>query len=71
MSRNDPRQQKMSVVNTTDYGNGFSLDQLENERGELYYRACKDSICRYAEDHYIAMMYLEGMGWDPKQQAPQ
>ena len=34
----------MSVINTTDYGNGFSLDQLENERGELYYRACKNSI---------------------------
>ena len=61
----------MSVVHTTDYGNGYSLDQLENERSELYYRACKGSICRYAEDHYIAMMYLEGMGWDPKQQAPQ
>jgi hypothetical protein len=39
-----------------------------NERGDIYYRACKDSVCRYAEDHYIAMMYLEGMGWDPKQQ---
>ena len=40
--------------------------ELENERGELYYRACLNSVCRYAEDHYIAMMYLEGMGWDPK-----
>jgi hypothetical protein len=41
----------MSVIQTTDYGNGYTLDQLENERGELYYRACKNSICRYAEDH--------------------
>ena len=56
----------MSVTNSTDFGNGFYLDQLENERGELYYRACKNSIGRYAEDHYIAMMYLEGMGWDPR-----
>jgi hypothetical protein len=61
----------MPVVNSTNYGNGYSLDQLENERGELYYRACKGSVCRYAEDQYIAVMYLEGMGWDPKQQAPQ
>jgi hypothetical protein len=61
----------MPVVNSTNYGNGYSLDQLENERGELYYRACKGSVCRYAEDQYLAVMYLEGMGWDPKQQAPQ
>lgn len=55
----------MAVTNSTDYGNGYTLDQLENERGELYYRACKGSVCRYAEDHYLALMYLEGMGWDP------
>jgi len=55
----------MTVTSTTDFSNGYTLDQLENERGEVYYRACKDSICRYAEDHYIAMMYLEGMGWNP------
>ena len=59
----------MSVVHSTDYGDGFRLEQLENERGEIYYRACKGSICRYAEDDYIARMYLEGMGWDPTQPA--
>lgn len=57
----------MSIINTTDYGNGYTLDQLENHKGELYYRACKDSICRYAEDHYVAVMYLENMGWSPNQ----
>ena len=61
----------MSVIHTTEYGDGFSLDQLIGDSGNIYYRACKDSICRYAEDHYIAIMYLEGMGWDPKQQDPQ
>jgi hypothetical protein len=55
----------MAVVHTTDHGDGYRLEQLMNERGDIYYRACKDSVCRYAEDHYIAMMYLEGMGWDP------
>ena len=55
----------MSVVHSTDFGHGYLLEQLENERGEIYYRACKDSICRYAEDEYIARMYLENMGWDP------
>lgn len=57
----------MTVVNSTLYPDGYTLEQLENERGEIYYRACRDSICRYAEDEYIARMYLEGMGWNPTQ----
>jgi hypothetical protein len=61
----------MSVVNIPPImATATHLDQLENERGELYYRACKGSVCRYAEDHYIAVMYLEGMGWDPTQASP-
>jgi hypothetical protein len=57
----------MPVIQSTLYPEGYALEQLENERGEIFYRACKNSICRYAEDEYIARMYLEGMGWDPTQ----
>lgn len=57
----------MTVINSDLYPEGYALEQLENERGEIYYRACKGSICRYAEDEYIARMYLEGMGWNPTQ----
>jgi hypothetical protein len=57
----------MSVIQSTLYPDGYALEQLENERGEIYYRACRYSICRYAEDEYIARMYLEGMGWNPTQ----
>ena len=60
----------MTVVHSTDFGKSFRLEQLENERGEIYYRACVGSVCRYAEDEYIARMYLEGMGWDPKTDLP-
>ena len=56
-----------TIVHSTCFEGGYKLEQLENERNEIYYRACKDSICRYAEDEYIARMYLEGMGWDPMQ----
>ena len=56
-----------NIVHSTQFEGGFSLEQLENERGHIYYRACTGSICRYAEDEYIARMYLEGMGWDPTQ----
>jgi hypothetical protein len=57
----------MPVIRSTSYPEGYALEQLENERGEIFYRACRNSICRYAEDEYIARMYLEGMGWDPTQ----
>jgi hypothetical protein len=57
----------MPVIRSTLYLDGYALEQLENERGEIFYRACHNSICRYAEDEYIARMYLEGMGWDPTQ----
>jgi hypothetical protein len=57
----------MTILHSALYPEGYALEQLENERGEIYYRACKDSICRYAEDEYIARMYLEGMGWNPTQ----
>ena len=53
-----------NIVHSTQFEGGFSLEQLENDRGHIYYRACTGSICRYAEDEYIARMYLEGMGWD-------
>ena len=56
-----------TTVHSTCFEGGYKLEQLENERNEIYYRVCKDSICRYVEDEYIARMYLEGMGWDPTQ----
>jgi len=56
----------MMVLQSTDYGGGYTIDQLEDERGGVYYRACRSSICRYCEDEYVAHMYLEQMGWDPK-----
>jgi hypothetical protein len=52
------------VVNTVDLGQGFTIEQLENDCGHIFYRMCKGSICRYCEDEYIAYMYAEGAGWD-------
>ena len=53
-----------NVVSIVDLGQGFTIEQLENEFGHTYYRMCKGSICRYAEDEYIAYMYAEGAGWN-------
>lgn len=53
------------IVSNLDLGQGFTLEQLENERGHIYYRVCSKGICRYCEDSYMAYMYAEGMGWNP------
>ena len=54
-----------SLLSTEDLGQGFTLDQLESPEGHIYYRICTSGTCRYAEDHYICMMYAEAMGWLP------
>jgi hypothetical protein len=56
---------KPLIIHSTDIGQGFTIDQIENERGELYYRVCKGSICRYCEDEYFTRMYATEMGWNP------
>jgi hypothetical protein len=53
------------IIHSTDIGQGFTIDQIENERGELYYRVCKGTICRYCEDEYFTRMYAAEMGWNP------
>jgi len=55
---------KSPVVNTIDLGQGFTIEQLENDCGHIFYRMCRGSICRYCEDAYMAYMYAEGAGWD-------
>jgi hypothetical protein len=53
-----------TVVNTRELGQGFIIEQVQNELGHTFYRMCKGSICRYCEDEYMAYMYAEGAGWD-------
>jgi hypothetical protein len=54
-----------SLLSSDDLGQGFTLDQLESASGHIYYRICTRGTCRYAEDHYMCMMYAEAMGWLP------
>lgn len=52
------------VVHTRDLGRGFTIEQLENDCGHIFYRMCKGGVCRYCEDEYMATMYAESAGWD-------
>lgn len=58
------------LVSSTDLGQGFTIDTLEDERRHTYYRVCKNSICRYCEDEYMARMYAEAWGWLPAAYLP-
>lgn len=53
-----------TVVYRNDLGDGFYIEQIENEFGHIFYRMCKGSICRYAEDEYMAYMYAQSAGWN-------
>lgn len=55
-----------NIVNKTDLGNGYTIEQLQSDDGAIYYRACHGGICRYCEDEYVAHMYIEHMGWKPE-----
>lgn len=55
----------MTVLNTTEIGQGYTVEQLESNSGGIYYRICKSGTCRYAEDYWMVMMYAESMGWLP------
>lgn len=55
----------MTILNTTEIGQGYIVEQLESDNGIIFYRICKSGTCRYAEDHWMVMMYAESMGWLP------
>lgn len=38
--------------------NGGTIEQLQRQNGELFYRSCAGGTCRYAEDLWCAEMYL-------------
>lgn len=58
------------VVDSRDIGQGFTIDRLENDWGNTYYRVCRNSMCRYCEDEYVAYMYAENWGWLPASHQP-
>jgi hypothetical protein len=58
-----------TITSSNDLGQGFTLDQLYSPDGHVYYRICTRGTCRYAEDHYMCMMYAESMGWLPPRKA--
>lgn len=49
----------MSTVLDRWERDGGSVELLENERGEIYHRACAGGYCRYCEDRWQAELYLD------------
>jgi len=38
--------------------NGGTIEQLEDEQGELYYRSCAHGYCQYSRDLWCAELHL-------------
>ncbi len=58
------------MTTVDDSGQGFTIEQLTSDNGHVYYRVCINGTCRYAEDHWMVMMYAENMGWLPPHRQP-
>jgi hypothetical protein len=52
------------IVSKTDIGGGYTIEQLQDYTGAIYYRVCHRGVCRYCEDEYYAHMYAAQMGWN-------
>jgi len=48
----------MSKAISTTHRDGGVIEMLQNERGDIYHRACAYGRCRYCEDRWQAEMYL-------------
>ncbi len=53
------------ILSRHDLSDGRCIEQLEDERGGLLYRACSDGggICRYCEDLWMANVYADDLSW--------
>lgn len=51
----------VTIDSTHDLGDGFRIEQLRNERGDIFYRVCVGGMRRYCEDMWMAQMYADQM----------
>jgi len=51
------------ILSRQDLSDGRCIEQLQNERGDTYYRVCTDGggTCRYCEDLWMAHIYADQM----------
>jgi hypothetical protein len=54
---------KPKILSRHDLSDDRCIEQLEDEHGRTYYRACTDggAICRCCEDLWMAQMYADQM----------
>lgn len=47
------------VITRDELPNGVSIEQLQNQKGDTYYRICSPggAVCRYCEDYWQATIY--------------
>ena len=52
------------IISREELPGGITIEQLQNDRGEIYYRTCSPggAVCRYCEDYWQATIYAGHMG---------
>jgi hypothetical protein len=49
----------MTILSRHDLSDDRCIEQLQNERGDIYYRVCGGGVCRYCEDLWQAHIYAD------------
>jgi hypothetical protein len=47
------------VISRDELPGGRCIEQLEDEAGRVFYRACLGEVCRYCEDLWMAQVYAD------------
>ena len=49
------------ILSRHDFSDGRCIEQLQDDRGQTYYRVCSagGGICRFCEDLWMAHMYAD------------
>lgn len=49
------------ILSSTSFDDGRCIEQLQDHKGNLYYRVCGGGYCRYCEDLWMAHVYADQM----------
>lgn len=55
--------EKPRILSRHDLDDERCIEQLQNKRGDIYYRVCTagGGVCRYCEDLWMAHIYADQM----------
>ena len=49
----------IKILDHQDLNNGRYIEQLLDDDGRVFYRACGGGVCRYCDDLWMAQVYAD------------